>query len=40
MVGELHRGKFADYGPSQEAIILALFLVAVGAAMALYLTFT
>src|SRR5439155_6690159 len=38
LVGELHRGKFADYGPSQDGIILALFLAVVGAAMALYLT--
>ena len=38
LVGELHRGQFADYGPSQDGIILALFLAVVGAAMALYLT--
>ena len=38
LVGELHRGQFAVYAPSQEAIILALFLAVIGVAMALYLT--
>jgi putative membrane protein len=37
-VEELNRGQFADRGPSQEAIILALFLALVGVAMAIYLT--
>ena len=37
LVGELNRGQLADHRPSQEAIILALFLALVGAAMALYL---
>src|ERR1700716_3174352 len=32
LVGELHRGQFADYAASQEAIILALFLAVVGVA--------
>jgi putative membrane protein len=38
LVGELNRGQFTDRHPSQEAVILALFLAFVGAAMALYLT--
>jgi putative membrane protein len=38
LVGELNRGQLADHWPSQEAIILALFLALVGVAMALYLT--
>jgi len=38
LVGELNRGQFADRGPSQQAVILALFLALVGVAMGLYLT--
>ena|SRR5947209_8033409 len=38
LVAELNRGQFADRRPSQEAVILALFLALVGAAMAFYLT--
>ena len=38
LVGELNRGQFADHRPSQQAVILALFLALVGVAMALYLT--
>ena len=38
LVGELNRGQFADRRPSQQAVILALFLAVVGVAMALYLT--
>jgi putative membrane protein len=37
-VAELNRGQFSDRGPSQEAVILALFLSLVGVAMAIYLT--
>ena len=37
-VGELNRGQFADRRPSQQAVILALFLALVGVAMAIYLT--
>ena len=40
LVGELNRGQFAARGPSQQAVILALFLALVGVAMALYLTLT
>jgi putative membrane protein len=38
LVAELNRGQFADRRPSQEAVILALFLALVGVAMAFYLT--
>jgi putative membrane protein len=38
LVGELHRGQFADRHPCREAVILALFLALVGVAMGLYLT--
>jgi hypothetical protein len=38
LVGELNRGQFADRRPSQQAVILALFLALVGIAMGLYLT--
>ena len=38
LVGELNRGEFADRRPSQQAVILALFLALVGIAMGLYLT--
>jgi putative membrane protein len=38
LVGELNRGQFAHRGPSQQAVILALFLALVGAVMAIYLT--
>jgi putative membrane protein len=38
LVRELNRGQFADRYPSQEAVILALFLAVVGVAMGLYLT--
>jgi putative membrane protein len=38
LVGELNRGQFADHRPSQQAVVLALFLALVGVAMALYLT--
>ena len=38
LVGELNRGQFADRGPSQQAVVLALFLALVGVVMALYLT--
>ena len=38
LVGQLNRGQFTDRGPSQQAVILALFLALVGVAMALYLT--
>ena len=38
LVGELNRGQFADRRPSQQAVILALFLALVGVAMGLYLT--
>ena len=38
LVGELNRGQFADHRPSQQAVILALFLALVGIAMGLYLT--
>jgi putative membrane protein len=38
LVRELNRGQFADSRPSQEAIILALFLAVVGFAIGLYLT--
>ena len=38
LVGELNRGQFADRRPSQQAVILALFLALVGVAMAIYLT--
>ncbi len=38
LVGELNRGHFAGRHPSQQAVILALFLALVGVAMALYLT--
>jgi hypothetical protein len=38
LVGGLNRGQLADHRPSQEAIILALFLALAGVAMALYLT--
>src|SRR5438105_4909234 len=38
LVGELNRGQFADHRPSQQAVLLALFLALVGVAMALYLT--
>ena len=37
-VGELNRGQFAGRRPSQQAVILALFLALVGVAMAIYLT--
>src|SRR6266850_1370348 len=37
VVGELNRGQF-DRGPSQQAVVLALFLALVGLATALYLT--
>ena len=38
LVGELNRGQFADRRPSQQAVILVLFLALVGVAMALSLT--
>lgn len=38
VVRELHGGRFAVYGSSQEAEMLALFMALAGAAMALYLT--
>ena len=38
LVGELNRGQFADYHPSQPAVLLALFLALAGVAMTLYLT--
>ena len=38
LVGELNRGQFTDRRPSQQAVILALFLALVGIAMGLYLT--
>jgi putative membrane protein len=38
MVLELNRGQFAVHRPSQQAVMLALFLALVGVAMALYLT--
>ena len=38
LVGELNRGQFADRRPSQQAVILALFLALIGVAMGLYLT--
>ena len=38
LVGELNRGQFADRRPSQQAVILALFLALLGVAMGLYLT--
>ena len=38
LVGELNRGQFAVHRPSQQAVMLALFLALVGVAMALYLT--
>src|SRR5436190_21395385 len=38
VVEELNRGPFADRRPSQQAVILALFLALVGVAMAIYLT--
>ena len=38
LVAELNRGQFADRRPSQQAVLLALFLALVGVAMALYLT--
>jgi inner membrane protein YidH len=38
LVRELNRGQFADRCPSQQAVILALFLALVGVAMGLYLT--
>jgi putative membrane protein len=37
VVGELNREQFAPYRPSQQAVILALFLALIGVAMALYL---
>jgi putative membrane protein len=40
LVGELNRGQFADHRPSQQAVLLALFLALAGVAMALYLTLT
>ncbi len=38
LVGELNRGQFSDRRPSQQAVMLAVFLALVGVAMALYLT--
>jgi putative membrane protein len=38
LVGELNRGQVADRRPSQQAVLLALFLALVGVAMAVYLT--
>jgi putative membrane protein len=38
LVGELNRGQLVGRRPSQQAVILALFLALVGVAMALYLT--
>jgi putative membrane protein len=38
LVRELNRGQFADRCPSQQAVILALFLALVGVAMGIYLT--
>ncbi len=38
LVGELNRGQLAEHRPSQEAVLLALFLALVGVATALYLT--
>jgi putative membrane protein len=38
LVRELNRGQFADRCPSQQAVILALFVALVGVAMGLYLT--
>ena len=40
LVGELNRGQFADRRPSQQAVMLALFLALAGVAMVLYLTLT
>jgi putative membrane protein len=40
LVGELKRGQLTAHGPSLQAISLALFLVLVGVAMALYLALT
>jgi putative membrane protein len=40
LVGELNRGQFADHRPSEQAVLLALFLALAGVAMALYLTLT
>jgi putative membrane protein len=40
LVGELNRGQFAGHSPSQQAVMLALFLALAGVAMALYLTLT
>ncbi len=37
LVVELNRGQVADHRPSQQALILALFLALVGVAMAFYL---
>src|SRR5947209_5673632 len=37
LVGELNRGQFADRRPSQQTVILALFLALAGVAMAIYL---
>lgn len=37
LVGELNRGQLAVHGPSQMAVLLALFLALVGVAMATYL---
>lgn len=37
-VEALNRGEFADRRPSQQAVVLALFLALVGVVMALYLT--
>jgi putative membrane protein len=39
LVGELNHGQVVERGPSQQAVMLALFLALVGIAMALYLTF-
>jgi putative membrane protein len=40
LVGELNREQFPEHRPSQQAVILALFLALAGVAMALYLTLT
>jgi hypothetical protein len=40
IVGELNRGQFAGDPPSQQAVMLAVFLALVGVLMALYLSLT